>query len=1253
MADFSAKIILGQNEDFYGHSLSVEAELSGDLVIASEYADYYNVLSDPALAGRIVLMTYPHLGNTGWPRGGRSVSVAAVLMAHYEDEAGPDGLTLAEALRQAGVAAVSGLDTRALAKLAVEKNSGCVSLATGPAAAGLKPAAAGSGVAPFFYGVSDSPKPAVSASGKRTDIKKILIVGSGPIVIGQACEFDYSGVQATKTLKAEGYEVVLINSNPATIMTDPELSDQTYIEPLKPEYVEAVIAKERPQAILATMGGQTALNMAMVLAETGVLAKYGVEIIGADYETIKRAENRDSFRETVTKAGLRIPKSGVVHSLEQARDLAAEIGFPIIVRPSFTLGGAGGGVAWNQEDLAEIAGQGLGLSLNHEVLLEESVIGWKELELEILCDHKGNVVTVCTIENIDPMGVHTGDSITVAPAQTLTGEQLRRLIEESKVAAKALGIRNSGCNLQFAVHPQTGDTLIIEVNPRVSRSSALASKATGVPIAKISALLAVGFSMDEIKLEMTGEPLTLAAPAIDYVAAKVPRWNFEKFPGAADELTTSMRSVGEVMSLGRNFLEALQKALRSLETPVRALLGDPKNPALAQPVDREILEGRLRQPKSLRLYYLTQAMRQGWSVEEIHELTAITPWFLRQMEQLVKMEDELKNCLWPSVEQIKALPEEKREELAGQLRRFKSLGFSDAQLAFFAGLEEDELRTRRLALGVRPVFKAVDACAGRLPAASPYYYSTYDSQVEEARPGDREKVIILGSGPNRIGQGLEFDYCCVHAAYALKQLGVEAVMINSNPETVSTDYDTSNRLYFEPLTFEDVMAVIDIERPKGVIIQFGGQTPLNLAQRLATAGVPILGTNPDSIDRAEDRERFTELIRELGLSQPEHGNAHNLQEALVIAARLGYPVLVRPSYVLGGRNMRVIQSENDLIEYARCAESFSEKHPLLIDKFLSEALELDVDAVSDGWDTMIGGIIEQIEEGGIHSGDSAGLIPAQSLGRHQLDEIRRATRALARSLSVVGLMNIQFAVKGRTVYVLEVNPRASRTAPFVSKATGLPLPRLATRVVMGERLAGLGVKEISPSYVAVKESVFSFERFPGVDPILGPEMRSTGEVMGLDPSYGLALGKAFIASGMALPKSGWVFLSVRDDDKALAVRLARSLADLGFELLATPGTAAFLQNGGLKVERVNKVSGGRPNAIDYLKNNSLALVINTTMGRQTVLDSESIRRMAILCKVPMITTMAGALAAAEAIAELNKGVTSVKSLQDCYRGASL
>ena len=1239
-----SQIVLKNGRSLSGFSISTLGRATGDILIVSESADYQGVLCSPASAGRLVLFTYPHIGNSGWASGQGQVLAAGVIMAHYEDERGNNDMTLAEALKAAKIPALTGIDTRTLATMVMRENISLATLATD----GGEPEAPTQDSAPGKLWLEE-PKQAVAAKpckGKRTDLKKILIIGSGPIVIGQACEFDYSGVQATKTLKAEGFEVILINSNPATIMTDPSLADQTYVEPLTMGYVEAVIAKEKPQALLATMGGQTALNMAMLLTENGILEKYGVELIGADYDTITRAENRDSFRQAVISAGLGVPKSGVVHSVEEAKVLATEIEYPIIIRPSFTLGGAGGGIAWNQEDLIKIVENGLNLSLNHEVLLEKSVLGWKELELEVLCDQNGEMVAVCTIENIDPMGVHTGDSITVAPAQTLTGDEVSRLIDESRRAAKVLGIRNSGCNLQYALNSETGELLIIEVNPRVSRSSALASKATGVPIAKISTLLAVGYNLDEILLEMTGEPLGVAPIAIDYVAVKIPRWNFEKFPGSVDELTTSMRSVGEVMSLGRSFLEALQKGFRSLETPMRALLGDPKNPALAQPMERETMEHKLRVPNSERLFHLTHAMRQGWSIDEIFELTRITPWFLRQIEQLIKVEEELKNYDWSRLESGSML--EAFDEVGKEIRHFKSFGFSDAQLAWYAGKSEDEVRRARQELGVIPAFKAVDACAGRVSAKSPYYYSTYQSTKDEVKAGSREKIIIIGNGPNRIGQGLEFDYCCVHAAYALQEMGYDAVMINSNPETVSTDYDTSTRLYFEPLTFEDVMAVIEAEQPKGVIIQFGGQTPLNLAQRLAEAGVPILGTSPDSIDRAEDRERFTALIQELGLSQPEHGNARTVGEACQIAAQLGYPVLVRPSYVLGGRNMRIIYAEADMVDYIKQTDSFSDKHPLLIDKFLSEALELDVDAISDGWDTVIGGIIEQIEEGGVHSGDSAGLIPPHSLGSHQLEEIRRATRALARSLQVVGLMNIQFAVRGRTVYVLEVNPRASRTVPFVSKATGVPLAGMATRVIMGSRLGDLGIKEVELSYVAVKEAVFSFDRFPGVDPILGPEMRSTGEVMGLDTSYGPATGKALSAAGTGLPLSGRVFLSVRDDDKSQCSRVARRLADLGFEILATPGTAAFLRANGLKVEEVNRVSAGRPNAIDHLKNKHLDMVINTTMGRQTVLDGESIRRTAILCKVPIITTMAGAEAAAAAIAGLRESGISVRSLQEYY-----
>ncbi len=1251
----STQILLANAYRLSGQNLSVPASLAGEIVVIADCANYQRTICDPSLRGRVALLTYPHIGTFGWSTNQRDkagqevamapgdVSVAAVLVANYEDCKGTSGLTFLEALKEAKVPLITEVDTRAFTRQVAREKVAVVALFD--AGEPSLPILADGAKAIWYNGVPEDGIVLKEPKGKRTDLKKILVIGSGPIVIGQACEFDYSGVQAAKTLKSQGYEVVLINSNPATIMTDPELADQTYIEPLKPEYVEAVIAKERPQALLATMGGQTALNMGMMLTERGILAKYNVELIGADYDTIKRCENRDSFRETVSSVGLAIPKSGVVHNLEDAKKLATEIGYPVIVRPSFTLGGAGGGVAWNQEDLLNIAENGLTLSLNSEVLLEKSVLGWKELELEILCDQTGAVEVVCSIENIDAMGVHTGDSVTVAPAQTLDGAATDHLINESIAAAKALGMRYSGCNLQFAIHPETGEQLIIEVNPRVSRSSALASKATGVPIAKISTLLAIGYNLDEIILEMTGEPLGSAPIAIDYVAAKIPRWNFEKFPGAADELTTSMRSVGEVMSLGGNFLEALQKGYRSLETPVRALLGDPKSPALVTPFEREKMEAQLRTPNSQRFYWLMEALRLGFSIEELNEITSITPWFLEQFKRLTDLEREIKAFDWSLLKSnAQAAP-----EVVSQLQRFKSFGFSDLQLAYYSGLSEDEIRNFRYKVGVRPVYQAVDACAGRVPAQSPYYYSSYRSVENEAQVGTKEKVIIIGNGPNRIGQGLEFDYCCCQAAYALRELGIEAVMINSNPETVSTDYDTSARLYFEPLTFEDVMSVIEVEKPKGVIIQFGGQTPLNLANRLEEAGVPILGTGSEAIDRAEDRERFTALIRELGLAQPEHGNARNVEEAKAIAAELGYPVLVRPSYVLGGRNMRLIQAEDDLLTYLHQMETFSEKHPLLIDKFLDEALELDVDAICDGQNTVIGGILEQIEEGGIHSGDSAALMPANSLGSYQLAEVRRATHALGKALGVVGLMNIQFAIKGRSVYVLEVNPRASRTAPFVSKATGLMLPKLATHLIMGAKLADLGIKEVKIPYIAVKEAVFSFDRFPGVDPVLGPEMRSTGEVMGIDSNYGLALAKAFSAAGTSLPTSGRVFLSVRDDDKPQAARVARQLTDLGFEILATPGTASFLEGAGLKVERVQKVSGGRPNAIDHLKNKHLDLVINTTMGRQTVLDSESIRRTALLCKVPMITTMAGALATAEAICSLASGPGGVRSLQEYQR----
>lgn len=1082
---------------------------------------------------------------------------------------------------------------------------------------------------------------------KRKDIKKILIIGSGPIVIGQACEFDYSGVQALKTLKLEGYEVVLANSNPATIMTDPDLCDHTYIEPILPAYLEAIISKERPQAILPTMGGQTALNAAVSLAEKGILEKYQVELIGADLEVIKRAEDRELFRAAVTQAGLRVPHSGVVGSLEEAKKLAQEIGYPIIVRPSFTLGGAGGGVAEDEAALEEIVGLGLDLSFNHEVLIEESIIGWKELELEVLRDRNGRTVVVCAIENLDPMGVHTGDSITLAPTQTLSGADTQAFVEQALAAVAAVGMNQGGCNLQFAQDPKNGELVIIELNPRVSRSSALASKATGVPIAKVATKLAIGYTLDEVELDLTGEILGVSQPSVDYVVIKIPRFAFEKFPGSKDELTTSMRSVGETMAIGRSFAEALQKGLRSLEVKPQAIVCDPNLP---QNVSSEELERYLKTPNSQRLYYLAAGFKQGLTVDEAFDLTWIDPWFLQEIKDLVDLEPELKSFNW------KALMSQETEPglqagLAKKLRQWKEMGFSDKQLAWAAGTDEQTLADLRRRLDIKPVYKMVDACSGSVTARTPYYYSTYGSQEDELNIGQNKKIMILGGGPNRIGQGIEFDYCCVQAAYALQEAGLESVMVNSNPETVSTDYDTSTRLYFEPLTFEEVMNIINKEKPDGVIVQFGGQTPLNLALALSQAGVPILGTSPDSIDRAEDRERFTALIKKLGLTQPENGMALTTPEALKVAERIGYPVIVRPSYVLGGRAMRIIYQPGDLAEYVQEAEAVSPGRPILIDKFLEEAIEIDVDAVSDGEDTIIGGIIEQIEEGGIHSGDSSGMLPPRSLSPYMIEEITEAAKSLAKELKVIGLMNIQMAIKGRTLYILEVNPRASRTVPFVSKAVGYPLAKIATKAMLGIKLKDQNLpQEMKPMSLAVKESVLPFERFPGVDPILGPEMRSTGEVMGLASEFGQAFAKSQLAAGQILPLSGTIFISVRDEDKPGSVRIARILSDLGYNLMATKGTADFLQGHGLKVDTVAKVSEGHPHVIDALKSRQIDLVINTALGHRTVLDSESIRRTALLSKIPVITTLAGALTTAEALKSLKNSSLTVKSLQAYHKG---
>jgi len=1075
---------------------------------------------------------------------------------------------------------------------------------------------------------------------KRTDIKKILIIGSGPIIISQACEFDYSGTQACKALREEGYQVVLINSNPATIMTDPEMADRTYIEPITPEMVVQIIKRERPDALLPTLGGQTGLNTAIAVADTGILERYGVEMIGANPQVIKKAEDREQFRDAMHKIGLRVPQSAIVRTLDQAVAAAPEIGYPIIVRPSFTLGGTGGGVAYNIEDLRRLSAEGLEASMITEVMLEESVLGWKEFELEVMRDFADNVVIICSIENLDPMGVHTGDSITVAPAQTLTDREYQAMRDASLAIMREIGVETGGSNIQFAVHPDTGEMVVIEMNPRVSRSSALASKATGFPIAKIAAKLAVGFTLDAIPNDITKETYASFEPTIDYVVVKIPRWTFEKFPGAEDFLTTSMKSVGEVMAIGRTFKEALQKGIRSLEIARFGLGHDGKDLADLPP---EELRTRLITPNSNRLFYLRQALQDGLSVAEIFELTKIDPWFLHQMKDLVEFSVELANF-------GKLLRQGRgQQQVAAMLRRAKEYGFSDRQLAHLWGGGEERLMAMRQAEDIKPVYKLVDTCAAEFEAYTPYYYSTYEYECE-SRPTDREKVAILGSGPNRIGQGIEFDYCCCQASFALKELGVESIMVNSNPETVSTDYDTSDKLYFEPLTREDVLHIVHTEQPKGLILQFGGQTPLNLAVPLGKAGVHILGTPADAIDRAEDRERFKQMLAKLGLKQPPNATATNVPQALKIAHHITYPVLVRPSYVLGGRAMQIVSEDQALINFMNWALVASPDHPVLIDKFLEDAIEVDVDAISDGQSTTIGGIMEHIEEAGIHSGDSACVLPPYSLSAEIQEEIKHQTRALAAELGVVGLLNIQFAVKGDQIYVLEVNPRASRTVPFVSKAIGVSLAKLATKVMLGHTLEELGfTREVVPPYFAVKESVFPFRRFPGVDPMLGPEMRSTGEVMGIDLDFGLAYAKAQLAASQLLPLSGGVLFSVKDPDKPLMAPLVKGFQDLGFQVFATRGTATCLnQHGIAAISEVHKVREGRPHIIDRIKNRDIALVINTPRGRHTPADSYSIRRAALEYGIPYTTTLSAAKATLHAIRALKEGQLEVKSLQEYH-----
>ncbi|MBU0664845.1 MAG: carbamoyl-phosphate synthase large subunit [Proteobacteria bacterium] len=1065
---------------------------------------------------------------------------------------------------------------------------------------------------------------------KRTDIHKILIIGSGPIIISQACEFDYSGAQAVKALKEEGYEVVLINSNPATIMTDPELADRTYIEPITPEMVTKVIEKERPDALLPTLGGQTALNTAIKLAESGVLDKYNVEMLAAKVDVIRKAEGREEFRAAMQAIGLKVPESAIVHTLEDAMAAGDAIGFPVIVRPSFTLGGTGGGVAYNRQELEALSSSGLDLSMTTEIMVERSLLGWKEFELEVMRDCKDNVVIICSIENMDAMGVHTGDSITVAPAQTLTDREYQEMRDAAIAIIREIGVETGGSNVQFAVNPQDGELMIIEMNPRVSRSSALASKATGFPIAKIAAKLAVGFTLDEIKNDITRETYASFEPTIDYCVVKIPRFTFEKFPEAEDILSTAMKSVGETMAIGRTFKEAFQKAMRSLETGRAGFGADGKE--RLDHLELFELESGLRIPSSKRVSYLHEALMRGMTVDHIYNLTQIDPWFLRNLEQIVALEHEIRQ---------QNLPGMNREFL----KKCKQYGFSDTQLAFLTGSSGNEVRTLRKQLGVVPVYKLVDTCAAEFESYTPYYYSTYEQENEASR-SDRKKVMILGGGPNRIGQGIEFDYCCVHAAFALAEIGVESIMVNSNPETVSTDYDTSDKLYFEPLTLEDVMNIIDLERPDGVIVQFGGQTPLNLAVALAEAGVPIIGTPPDSIDRAEDRKRFQQFLQKLNLRQPNNDTVYTLEEALSVAAQIGYPVVVRPSYVLGGRDMRIVYSEQGIREFMAKPGMADNKHPVLIDKFLEDAIEVDVDAICDGKKTIIGGIMEHIEEAGIHSGDSSCVLPPHTLSPQLIEEIKQATRAMAEELGVIGLMNVQYAVKDEDLYILEVNPRASRTVPFVSKATGVPLAKMATKVMMGMTLEQQGLNtEVTIKHWAVKEAVFPFDRFKNVDTLLGPEMKSTGEVMGIDDNLGLALAKAQLAAGVTLPVSGTVFLSVRDGDKEGILEAARQLVEMKFTLLATKGTANYLAQHGVACDQVNKISEGRPHILDKLQDRQVAWVVNTSLGRRTTEDSYLIRRAALELRIPYTTTSSGAMSVVLAMQALRISALGVQPIQ--------
>jgi carbamoyl-phosphate synthase large subunit len=1064
---------------------------------------------------------------------------------------------------------------------------------------------------------------------KREDLRSVLIIGSGPIVIGQACEFDYSGSQACKALREEGIKVILVNSNPATIMTDPDMADRVYIEPLIPSVLEKIIEREKPDALLPTLGGQTGLNLATILYEKGVLSKFGVELIGANYEAIKRAEDRLEFKKAMESIGLDVPKSALAYSLEEAKSVLRDIDFPVIIRPSYTLGGTGASCAYNIEEFEVLAQRGIESSLIGEILIEESVIGWKEYELEVMRDKKDNVVIICSIENFDPMGVHTGDSITVAPAQTLTDKEYQKMRDWAIKIIRKIGVETGGSNIQFAVNPETGRMVVIEMNPRVSRSSALASKATGFPIAKIAAKLAIGYTLDEIRNDITKKTPASFEPTIDYCVVKIPRFAFEKFPSADETLTVQMKSVGEAMAIGRTFKEALQKGFRSLEIGVRGVINEK-----ITYVEPEVLKQKLIVPNKDRVFYICYALKSGYSIDEIYSLTKIDRWFLNQIAEIVECEKEIL--------------ETKGEISEDLLRKAKRFGFSDSYIGYLLGVKEEDIRRKRKEIGIESVFKLVDTCAAEFEAETPYYYSTYDYE-DESRISERKKIMIIGGGPNRIGQGIEFDYCCVHAAFALKELGYETIMVNSNPETVSTDYDTSDKLYFEPLTFENVIDIMEKEKPYGVIVQFGGQTPLNLTVPLAKAGARIIGTPPESIDIAEDREKFRSLIKKLNLKQPESEIAFSFEEAKKAAKKIGYPVMVRPSYVLGGRAMEIVYDEEELVDFMAKAYEASPEKPVLVDKFLEDAIEIDVDAVCDGERCVIAGIMEHIEEAGIHSGDSACVLPPYSLSDEIIMKVKKNTETLALELNVVGLINIQYAVKDDEVYVLEVNPRASRTVPFVSKATGIQWAKVAAKLMTGMKLKELGIeKDLELKHFAVKEAVFPFNKFHGVDPVLGPEMRSTGEVMGIDLSFGAAFLKSQLAAGMELPVEGNVFVSVKNKDKRNIVLIVKKLQDLGFKILATRGTGKALQNAGIDVGIVNKISEGRPHIVDMIKNGKVQFIINTPSGRHPKLDEVLIRTSAVQYRIPYTTTISGAQAAVYAIEYLKNGKMNVRAIQDYF-----